>query len=73
MTQKNWKSYLHSPNHGDQRPEVVLTPAHFAKADDLLHKFPEDWQGRRAADIAIPVRFLPLGANQGGFVTDAQY
>jgi len=72
MTRKNWKSYLHSPNHGDRRPEVVLTPAHFAKADELLREFPDIWHGKRVADITIPVRFVPSGANQGGFVTDAQ-
>ena len=72
MTRKGWKSYLHSPNHGERRPEVVLTPAHFAKADDLLRDFPVSWHGRRVADIVIPVPFHSSGANQGGFVTDAQ-
>ena len=71
MTRKGWKSYLHSPNHGDRHPEVVLTPVHFAKADELLREFPDTWHGRRVGDIAIPVSFNPSGANQGGFVTDA--
>ena len=71
MTRKHWKNYLHSPNHGDHCPDVVLTPAHFARMDDLLREFPDVWQGRCVADINIPIRFDPSGANQGGFVTDA--
>ena len=73
LTRKGWKSYLHSANHGDRRPGTVLTPAHFKKADELLRGFPDVWQGRRAADIAVPVRFDPSAANQGGFVMDAQF
>jgi len=72
MTRKGWKSYLHSANHGDRRPEVVLTPAHFAKADEMLHDFPDSWHGKRVTDIVIPIHFDPSGANQGGFVADAQ-
>ena len=71
MTRKGWKSYLHSPNHGDRRPEVVLTPAHFARTDELLREFPVSWHGKRVADISIPVPFDSSGANQGGFVADA--
>ena len=72
MTWKGWKSYLHSPNHGDRCPDVVLTPAHFTRADELLRGFSSSWNGKRVADISIPIHFDASGANQGGFVTDAQ-
>ena len=72
LTRKGWKSYLHSTNHGERRPGIVLTPAHFAKADELLRGFSDVWNGKRVADIVLPVRFDPSAANQGGFVADAQ-
>jgi len=69
---KGWKSYLHSANHGDRRPEIVLTPAQFERADELLRGFPDMWHGRCITDIVIPIRFNSSAANQGGFVVDAQ-
>jgi len=72
MMRKGWKSYLHSPNHGNRRPDVVLTPAHFVRADELLQDFPDSWSGKRVADISIPIHYDSSGANQGGFVADAQ-
>ena len=72
LTRKGWKSYLHSTNHGDRRPQTVLTPAHFAKMDELLQGFTGVWHGRCVADIVLPVRFDPSAANQGGFVADTQ-
>ena len=72
LTRKGWKSYLHSTNHGDRRPQTVLTPAHFARTEELLRGFADVWHGKRVADIVLPVRFDPSVANQGGFVADTQ-
>ena len=63
LTRKGWRSYLHSANHGDKRPDVVLTQAHFSQVEELLRDFPDTWHGQRIADIHIPVHFDPLGGN----------
>ena len=63
LTCKGWKAYLHSANHGDRRPEVILTQAHFAQVENLLRSFPDAWHGQRIADIHIPVHFDSLGEN----------
>ena len=65
LTRKGWKAYLHSANHGDRCPDVVLTQAHFSRVEDLLRDFPDIWHGQRVADIHIPVHFDPLGGNWG--------
>ena len=62
MTQKGWKAYLHSPNHGTRCPAVVLTSTHFVRADELLQGFPEAWHGKRIADISVPI---PFGLSDG--------
>ena len=63
LTQKGWKAYLHSTNHGTRRPDVVLTAAHFTRADELLRGFVGVWHGKRLADIPIPISFVPLDGN----------
>ena len=63
LTRKGWKAYLHSANHGDKRPEVVLTQEHFSRVEDLLQDFPDTWHGQRIADIHLPVHFDSLGGN----------
>ena len=45
MTRKGWKSYLHSPNYGDRRPEVVLTPVERCQVT-RTHVDTERWCGR---------------------------
>ena len=63
LTRKGWKAYLHSANHSNQHPEVVLTQTHFSRVEDLLRDFPDAWHGQRVADIHLPVHFDPLGGN----------
>ena len=63
MTRKGWKAYLHSPNHRTRRPAVVLTSAHFVRADELLQGFPEAWHGKRVADISVPIPFSSSDGN----------
>ena len=63
LTRKGWKAYLHSANHGDRRPDIILTPAHFSRVEDLLRSFPGVWHGQRTTDIHIPVPFDPLDEN----------
>ncbi|KIJ90559.1 hypothetical protein K443DRAFT_15120 [Laccaria amethystina LaAM-08-1] len=63
LTRKGWKAYLHSTNHGTRRPDVILTAAHFARADELLCGFSGIWHGKCVADIPIPVPFDPLDGN----------
>lgn len=63
LTRKGWKAYLHSANHGDRRPEVVLSQAHFSQVEDLLRAFPDAWHGKRISDIHIPVHFDSPGGN----------
>ena len=58
LTRKGWKSYLHSANHGTHRPEVVLTPAHFNRADELLSEFPDVWHAPLAVVIALITHIL---------------
>ena len=57
LTRKGWKAYLHSSNHGTRRPEVVLTAAHFTRADELLRGFSDAWHGKRVVDISFPISF----------------
>ena len=63
LTCKGWKAYLHSANHGDRRPEIVLTQAHFSRVEVLLGDFPDPWHGQRIADIHLPLHFESLGGN----------
>ena len=63
LTRKGWRAYLHSANHGDKRPEVVLNQSHFSRVEDLLRYFPDTWNGQCIADIYMPVHFDPLGGN----------
>ena len=72
LTRKGWKAYLHSANHGDRRPETILTQAHFTRVENVLRAFPDAWHGQRIADIHIPVHFDSLGENSGGFVTNTR-
>lgn len=63
LTQKGWRSYLHSTNHGTCGPPVYLTSAHFAKVDELLLAFLDPWHGKHIADISFPVHFDSLSGN----------
>jgi len=63
LTQKGWKAYLHSANHGTWHPAVVLTAMHFNQVDELLHGFSRAWHGKRVANIQIPVSFDLLDGN----------
>jgi len=63
LTHKGWKAYLHSANHGNRCPNIVLTPTHFSWLEDLLRSFPGIWHGQCMTDIHIPVPFDPLGEN----------
>jgi len=63
LTRKGWKVYLHSTNHGDRCPEIVLSQAHFSWVEELLGSFPGAWHRQRVLDISIPVQFDSLGRN----------
>lgn len=65
LTRKGWKSYLHSTNHGDKRPEIVLMQTHFSQVESLLEDFPDIWHGQHIADIHLPLHFESLGGNWG--------
>ena len=73
LTQKGWKAYLHSNNHGTQCPDMVLMAAHFAHTDELLEGFSRPWHGKHVSDISMLLSFNSLDGNWGGFVMHTQY